>query len=221
MTVVFDHDIMLQDLNNAADLCCRWYCSSLMLVVFRLSNTVRKSPLALWSLITRLLCSVAQRSILEPLRFSLYTFYIIQLIEGLEWHRICSQWHTSQALMPPFQRWNGGLFLSPISNCLRVVFSWMRSNRLHWNSTKTEVEWCETSRRTVVRLCHDVVAGGWPGDVSVRPWYFHQCQPVYENTHTANCVMPHFALFDSFASYFRQTLVVDIVLSRFYADSSP
>jgi len=40
-----------------------------------------------------------------------------------------------------------GTFTSSISDCLRDVASWMSSNRLQINSSKTEVMWCTTSRR--------------------------------------------------------------------------
>jgi hypothetical protein len=38
-------------------------------------------------------------------------------------------------------------FSSKISECVDVVSSWMRSNRLQLNADKTEVLWCATSRR--------------------------------------------------------------------------
>jgi hypothetical protein len=38
-------------------------------------------------------------------------------------------------------------FSSKISECVGVVSSWMRSNRLQLNADKTEVIWCATSRR--------------------------------------------------------------------------
>ena len=42
---------------------------------------------------------------------------------------------------------NVGMFSSSISDCLRRVSRWMKSNRLQLNSSKTEVQRCTTSRR--------------------------------------------------------------------------
>jgi len=39
------------------------------------------------------------------------------------------------------------VFWSFISDCLADVASWMKSNRVQLNSSKTEVMWCATSRR--------------------------------------------------------------------------
>jgi len=42
---------------------------------------------------------------------------------------------------------NVSAFSSSISDCLRGVANWMKSNRLQLNSSKTEVMWCATRRR--------------------------------------------------------------------------
>jgi len=100
---------------------------------------------ALRSFITRLLCSVPQGSVLGPLLFILYTFNLIQLIEGngLGPHLYADDTQVSGSCHP----FNVSAFSSSISDCLRDVASWMKLSRLQLNSSKTEVMWCATSRR--------------------------------------------------------------------------
>jgi len=100
---------------------------------------------ALRSLITRLQCGVPQGSVLGPLPFIVYTFDLIQLIEG---HGLgpllyADDTQVSGSCHPS----NVSAFSSSISDCLRDVASWMKSNRLQLDSSKTEVMWCATSRR--------------------------------------------------------------------------
>jgi len=103
------------------------------------SNSIRRG--ALRSLITRLLCGVLQGPVLGPLLFILYTFDLVQLIEGhgLGPHLYADDTRVSGSCHPS----NVSAFSSSISDCLRDVASLMKSNRLQ---LKTEVMWCATSQ---------------------------------------------------------------------------
>jgi len=81
------------------------------------------------SLITRLLCGVPQGSV--QLLFILYTFDLIQLIEG---HGMAPHLYTDNTQINGSCRpSNVSVFLSSISDCLRDVASWMKSNMLQIN----------------------------------------------------------------------------------------
>jgi len=52
-----------------------------------------------------------------------------------------------------------------MSVCIDEVFSWMMSNRLQLNTSKTEMLWCSSARRQ-----HQIPTGPVPvGDTSVQP----------------------------------------------------
>jgi len=75
---------------------------------------------------------------------------------------------------------NVGVFSSLISDCLRDVASWMKSN---WLKLKTEVMWCATSGGQHILPASALSVDGGMIDVSSWPWHLH------ENSRTANCVM--------------------------------
>jgi len=135
-----DHDILLQRMQQTFGIdgnAHRWFRSYLV------GRTRYVNRGALQSLITRLLCGVPQGSVLGPLLFILYTFNLIQLIEGNGLGSDLYDTQVSGSCHPS----NVRVFSSLISDCLRDVASWMKSNRLKLNSSKTEVMWCATSRR--------------------------------------------------------------------------
>jgi len=89
-----------------------------------------------------LLCCVSQASILGPLLFILYTFYLMQLIE---WHELAphlnaDDMQVSCSCCPSY----ASMFPSLISDFLRNVFNCMRLKRLQLDKSKTEVMWCTT-----------------------------------------------------------------------------
>jgi len=126
-----DHNILLQRLQQTFGIdgnMHRWFRSYLV----GRTQYVRRG--ALRSFITRLLCGVPQGSVLEPLLFILYTFDLIQLIErnGLGPHLYADDTQVTDSCHPS----NVSAFSSSISDCLRDVASWMKSNRLQLNSSK-------------------------------------------------------------------------------------
>jgi len=63
------------------------------------------------------------------------------------WHHICMPIADDTQVSSTCRPSNVGAFSSSISDCQRNVASWMKSNSLQLNSSKTEVMWCATSRR--------------------------------------------------------------------------
>jgi len=162
---------------SAADLRHRRQRASMVSVVSRRSDAIRSSRCSR-SLITRLLCGVPQGSVLGPLLFILNTFDLIQLIEGngLGPHLYADDTLVSGSSRPS----NVSAFLSSISDCLRDVASWMKSNSLQLNSSKAEV--MKTSA-PAPSTCVGVISrrrDGWSGDVRPWPWHLHRRRPQHE-----------------------------------------
>jgi Reverse transcriptase (RNA-dependent DNA polymerase) len=97
------------------------------------------------SSMVRLMCHVPQGSVLGPLLFILYTAELIALIEdnGFSSHLYADDTQVYGSCQPAAV----DEFSSKISECVGVVSSCMRSNRLQLNADKTEVLWCATGRR--------------------------------------------------------------------------
>ena len=128
-----DHDILLQRLKQTFGIygaAHRWFRSHLI----GRTQYVRRGTLR--SFITRLLCGMPQGSVLGPLLFILYIVDLIELIGG---HGMYADDAQVGGSCRPF---NVDMFSSSVSDCLQDVSSWMRSNRLLLNSSKTEVLWC-------------------------------------------------------------------------------
>ena len=140
-----DHASMLQRLQQTFGIdgaAHRWFRSYLI----GRTPYVRRGTLR--SFITRLLCGVPQGSVLGRLLFILYSPFSISCIELIEGHGMSPHLYADDAQVGGSCRpSNVDTFSLSVSDCLRDVSGWMRSNRPQLNSSKTEVLWCSTSRR--------------------------------------------------------------------------
>ena len=109
--------------------------------------------------------------------------------------------------------------------CVDDVASWMRSNRLQLNTTKTEVLWCATSRRQhqipqeATRVGnHFVQTAGWLRDLGI-----YLDSEASMKIHVSRTVSSCFTLLRQVysairhaSSRFSTSLVVSLVLSRLH-----
>jgi len=115
-----DHDILLQRLQQTFGIdgnVHQWFWSYLV------GRTHYVCHGSLRSLITHLLCTVPQGSVLGPLLIILYTYNLIQLTEGngLGPHLYADDTEVSGSCHPS----NVSAFSSSISDCVRDVASWI------------------------------------------------------------------------------------------------
>jgi len=137
-----DHEILLQRMHVSygfGDTVHKWFQSYLLGRTQYVRRGLSKSSMV------RLMCGVPQGSVLGPLLFIMYTAELIALIEdsGFSSHLYADDTQIYGSCQPAAV----DEFSSKISECVDVVSSWMRSNRLQLNADKTEVLWCATSRR--------------------------------------------------------------------------
>jgi len=100
------------------------------------------------------ICRAVCRRDLRPLLFILCTFYLIQVIEGQGiWpHLYVEDTHASGSYRPS----NVSLFSSSISDCLRDVAIWMKSNRRRLNSpTNSRTANCVVVFRRTLSVASD------------------------------------------------------------------
>jgi Reverse transcriptase (RNA-dependent DNA polymerase) len=137
-----DHDILLQHLQQTfgIDGAGHWWFRSYLIgwTQYSCRGTFR-------SFITRLLCGAPQGSVLGPLLCILYVVDLTELIErhGMSPHLCADDTQVGGSCRSS----NVGTFSSSISDCWQDVSSWVKSNRILLNSSKTENLRCTTSRR--------------------------------------------------------------------------
>jgi hypothetical protein len=137
-----DHNVLLKrlDISYGVTGCAlQWFQSYLCGRTQHVRLGLGKSP------IVRLLCGVPQGSVLGPILFVLYTADLVRVIDEHDLHgHLFADDTQVRGSCPPC---DVSALQSRISTCLDDVASWMRSNRLQLNTSKTELLWCATARR--------------------------------------------------------------------------
>ena len=149
-----DHDVLLKRLGiscGVAGCAFKWFQSYLCSRTQHVRIGVSKSS------IVRLLCGVPPGSVLGPILFLLYTADLVRVIEehSLHGHLFADDTQVIGSCSPrdvSAQQFR-------ISTCLDDVSSWMRSNRLQLNTSKTELLWCATGRRQFQLPCTPLRVG--------------------------------------------------------------
>jgi len=137
-----DHPILLQRLRSTfgfGGIAHRWLGSYLS----GRCQYVRRGSAR--STVTQLVCGVPQGSVLGPILFVLYTVDLLSLIESysLSPHLYADDTQVYGSCSPAAV----DAFSLQVTECVDAIATWMMSNRLQLNPSKTEVLWCATSRR--------------------------------------------------------------------------
>jgi len=139
-----DHQILLQRLNTSfgiSSTVLEWFTSYLS----NRQQCVQHSGHT--STTTTLTCGVPQGSVLGPILFILYTADITKIIEKHELHHhLYADDSQIYGFCQPSTVDNAHL-RNKLTYCIGEVASWMRSNRLQFNSSKTELIWFTSPRR--------------------------------------------------------------------------
>ena len=137
-----DHDILLQRLQLSFGLTnsvLSWFRS----FILGRSMSVRFSSVI--SAPCPLSCGVPQGSVLGPLLFVMYVADIIPLVQSfhLDVHMFADDLQIYGACSPS----STPALSTNLSLCLDSVISWLGSNRLLLNCSKSELMWCSSRRR--------------------------------------------------------------------------
>ena len=155
-----DHDTLLQRLQTSYGLggnVIAWFASYLT------GRTQYVRTAASRSISLAVLFGVPQGSVLGPILFLLYVADLLQLVKRHGLHPHCYADDTQiYGFCDPS---DVDALQERLSVCIDEVFSWMMSNRLQLNPSKTEMLWCSSARRQ-----HQIPTGPVRvGDTSVQP----------------------------------------------------
>ena len=154
---VVDHQILFNRLEHAFGLTGRvldWiksYLSSRSMYVFFNGNA---------SSVTSVVCGIPQGSVLGPLFFLLYTAPLLPIIEehGFKVHAYADDLQIYAHVSPK----RSSDLVTRFSDCVEAVKSWMASNRLKLNPSKTEIIWLRSAGQ--LQRCPMtplLIAGAW------------------------------------------------------------
>jgi len=93
--------------------------------------------------ITKLVCGMLQGSVLGPILFILYTADLTATVKqhGFHPHLYADDMHVYGSCRPSAV----ANFQLHLSACIDDITSWMRTNRLQLNTSKTDLPWCSTT----------------------------------------------------------------------------
>ena len=155
-----DHQILLQRLNTSfgiSSTVLEWFTSYLSGRLQHVQHSGRSSTTTILS------CGVPQGSVLGPILFILYTADVTKIIQkfGLPHHLFADDSQIYGFCQPSAV--DKARLCDTLTACISEIASWMKSNRLQFNSSKTELIWFSSSRRlnqldnTPFLVCSDLV----------------------------------------------------------------